>query len=108
MGTGLALARGAGFANDQFRLAGAQLLSVHYLEAGDFAGDPTHVVMPDGCRNYDVYPVSEALKLLPRQAFDFVWLIDPPPYDPALVRGLDPVWASGTSRLFRVRREEAQ
>ena len=105
---GLALARGAGFANDQFRLAGAQLLSVHYPEAGDFASDPTHVVMPDGCRNYDLFPVSEALKRLPRPAFDYVWLIDPPPYDPTLVRGLEPVWADGTSRLFRVRRETGQ
>ena len=102
---GLALARGAGFANDQFRLAGAQLLRVHYEEAGDFAGDPTHVVMPDGCRNYDLFTVSEALKRLPRPAFDYVWLIDPPPYDPALTRGLEPVWASGTSRLLRVKAE---
>jgi hypothetical protein len=105
---GLALARGAGFANDQFRLAGAQLLSVHYSEAGDFASDPTHVVMPDGCRNYDLFTVSEALARLPRPAFDYVWLIDPPAYDPALVRGLQPVWASGTSRLFRVPRGPAQ
>jgi len=105
---GLALARGAAFANDQFRLAGAQLLSVHYAEAGDFASDPTHVVMPDGCRNYDLFPVSVALEHLPRQAFDYVWLIDPPPYNPALVRGLEPVWSHGTSRLFRVPRESAQ
>ena len=100
---GLALARGASFANDQFRLAGAQLLKVHYPEAGDFAGDPTHVVMPDGCRNYDLFTVGEALTRLPRPAFDYVWLIDPPAYDPALVQGLEPVWRSGTSRLFRVR-----
>jgi hypothetical protein len=104
---GLALARGASFANDQFRLAGAQLLTVHYPEAGDFASDPTHVVMPDGCRNYALFPVSEALERLPRRAFDYVWLIDPPDYDPALVRGLDPVWADGASRLFRVPNEPA-
>lgn len=101
---GLALARGASFANDQFGLAGAQLLSVHYPEAGDFASDPTHVVMPDGCRNYDLFPVSGALARLPRHAFDYVWLIDPPPFDPALVSGMDPVWQSGTSRLLKVRK----
>ena len=105
---GLALARGAGFANDQFRLAGAQLLSVHYEEAGDFASDPTHVVMPDGCRNYDLFTVSEALRRVPRHAFDYVWLIDPPPYDPALLQGLDPVWAHGSSRLLKVRPKPAQ
>ncbi len=43
-----------------------------------------------------------ALEQLPRDAFDYVWLIDPPPYDPRLARGLQPIWRSGTSVLYRV------
>ena len=34
--------------------------------------------------------------------FDYVWLISPPPADPALLRGLQPVWRSGASVLYRV------
>jgi hypothetical protein len=40
--------------------------------------------------------------LFPRDMFDHVWLISPPPYDPALTAGLQPVWRSGNSVLFRV------
>ena len=43
-----------------------------------------------------------ALAILPREAFDYVWLIDPPPYDAKLTEGLRPVWRSGTSVLYRV------
>ena len=43
-----------------------------------------------------------ALAIVPRDAFDYVWLIDPPPYDAKLAEGLRPVWRSGTSVLYRV------
>jgi hypothetical protein len=45
-----------------------------------------------------------ALQRIPRQAFDYVWLIKPPPYDPRLTAGLRPIWRNGTSVLFRVER----
>ena len=43
-----------------------------------------------------------ALATFPRDAFDYVWLIQPPAYDPALTRGLTPVWRDGSSVLLRV------
>ena len=51
-------------------------------------------------------PISKALGQFPRDAFDYVWLITPPAYDPALVRDLTPVWRDDTSTLFRVNRED--
>jgi hypothetical protein len=47
-------------------------------------------------------PLNEALATFPRDAFDFVWLIEPPRYDPALTKGMQPIWRSGNSVLFRV------
>jgi hypothetical protein len=38
----------------------------------------------------------------PRDAFDYVWLIQPPPYDPKLNAGLTEVWRDGSSVLFKV------
>jgi hypothetical protein len=34
--------------------------------------------------------------------FDYVWLIEPPEFDPALARGLQPIWRDGASVLYRV------
>jgi len=101
----LALVRGASFANSQFSMAGAQLLTVRYPEAGAFLTDPSHVVIPARCIDHDLLRVADALQRLPRQAFDYVWLIEPPPYDPHLTDGLELVWSKGRSRLFRVPRQ---
>ena len=47
--------------------------------------------------------VFQSLALFPRDKFTHVWLISPPARpDPALLRGLQPVWQSGTSVLYRV------
>jgi hypothetical protein len=48
--------------------------------------------------------MNQALAFFPRQAFDYVWLIRPPAYDPRLTKGLRPIWRSGTSVLFAVER----
>ena len=100
----LALVRGASFANSQFSMAGAQLLGVRYPEATPFVSDPSHVVIPARCIDHDLLRVADALQRLPRQAFDYVWLIDPPPYDESLTDGLELVWSKGRSRLFRLPR----
>ena len=40
--------------------------------------------------------------MLPRDAFDYVWLINPGPYGPEFVAGLTPIWRDGRSVLSRV------
>ena len=43
-----------------------------------------------------------ALTEFPRDAFDYVWLIQPPQFDRRLESGLTPIWRSGPSVLFKV------
>jgi hypothetical protein len=101
---GLAIVRKEAFSNDQWVAAGAQLLRVHYRAAGYFQHDASQLVTQRKCPRERYLPVAMALQRIPRQAFDYVWLIKPPPYDPRLTAGLRPIWRNGTSVLFRVER----
>jgi hypothetical protein len=98
----LATVRRHAFSNDQWTMAGAQLLRVDYPPGGDFVADPSQIVVPQGCAAPEWRTIERSLAEFPRGAFDYVWLIRPPPYDPALARGLRPVWRSGSSTLYRV------
>jgi hypothetical protein len=100
----LAIVRRDAFSNDQWTMAGAQLLSVHYPAGGRFVRDPSQMVTQERCRGEMWLTIEKALQTLPRNAFDYVWLIEPPRYDPALTAGLRPVWRSGSSVLFKVER----
>jgi len=101
---GLAIVRKNAFINDQWVMAGAQLLRVGYPAAGRFVKDPSQIVTPERCPSIAWLTMNQALARVPREAFDYVWLIDPPAYDPVLTRGLKPIWRSGTSVLFKVER----
>ena len=96
------LVRRRAFSNDQWSMAGAQQLTTHYPAAAGFAHDPSQMVTDRQCRGEWWRPVSVALNRFPRAAFDYVWMLQPPAYDAALVKGLQPVWRDGTSVLYRV------
>ena len=96
------LVRRMAYTNDQWSMAGAQLLTTRYREAGGFQHDPSQVVTDRQCRGEFWRPIDKALRTFPRGAFDYVWLLQPPAHDPALLRGLTPVWRDGTSMLLRV------
>ena len=38
----------------------------------------------------------------PRSKFDYVWLIEPAPFDPLLLHGMTKIWAAGPDALYRV------
>ncbi|MBB3881123.1 hypothetical protein [Sphingomonas pseudosanguinis] len=99
---GLALERKLAYANDQWSMAGGQLLTVRYAPAKRFAHDPSEIVTQRRCRGQWWRPIDTALKLLPRDAFDYVWLVHPPRYDEALTRGMTPIWRSGRDVLYRI------
>lgn len=100
---GLATVRRLAFTNDQWSMPGAQLLTVRYREAGRFSHDPSELITPVKCRGERWWwPVNLALAKLPRHAFDYVWIIQPPAHDPALLVGLTPIWRDGTSVLYRI------
>jgi hypothetical protein len=48
--------------------------------------------------------VAVSLVRFPRQAYDYLWVISPPPYDQRLEKGLVPVWRDPVTRsvLFKI------
>jgi len=75
---------------------------VRYREGGWFTRDPSQIVTLRRCRGQHWLTIEESLRQFPRDAFDYVWLIDPPPYDPRVAPDLQPVWRDGSSVLYRV------
>jgi hypothetical protein len=99
----LALVRRDAFSNDQWSMSGAQLLTARYPSTGDwFSRDPSQQVLGRHCRGERWMTLDRALATFPRDRFDHVWLISPPPFDPALAAGLQEEWRSGSSVLYRV------
>jgi hypothetical protein len=98
----LATVRRHAFSNDQWTMAGAQLLSVYYPPGGRFVRDPSQIVTSVRCPREAWLTIEETLRTLPRDGFDYVWLIRPPPFNPALTQGMEPVWQNGTSTLYRI------
>ncbi|TPG48251.1 hypothetical protein [Sphingomonas glacialis] len=98
----IALERKAAYANDQWSMAGAQLLTVKYARAKRFAHDPSEIVTSVQCPREWWRPISKAMARFPRDAFDYVWLIRPPAYDAKFNQGLIPIWRDGSSVLFRI------
>jgi hypothetical protein len=93
----LAIVRRDAFSNDQWTVAGSHLLKArHPYEA---YVDPSQMVAEPECREQALQP---ALAAISPERFDYVWLIQPPAYDPAPTRGWVPVWRRGSSVLFRL------
>ena len=100
----MVIVRRQGFSNDQWVIEGLNLLDLKYREAGRFASDPSQITRPSGCRGRGGWFVNAALDQFPREHFDYLWMIDPPRFDPRLVAGLQPVWRNRRSILYRIPR----
>lgn len=98
----MAIVRRDGFSNDQWNMAGAQLMRAHIGPRRWFNSDPSQIVTAGKCRGEWWKSLDWSLANFPRDTFDYVWLLDPPAYNPYWTRGLAPVWRDGTSVLFRV------
>jgi hypothetical protein len=103
----MVIVRRQGFSNDQWIVAGVNLLEVRYRQPGRFASDASQIVRPNDCRPRRDWPIDESLAQLPRDSFDYLWLIDPPPLDAKLVRGDELVWRGPGSALYRIKRPGA-
>lgn len=99
---GIAAVRRHAFSNDQWEMPGGQLLSVRAPPAGYFRYDPSEIVTPVQCRYERWLSIDRALRDFPRTAFNYVWLINAPPFDPSLTDGLYPLWRDGDNVLYRV------
>jgi hypothetical protein len=56
--------------------------------------------VPEEDRRYRT--IDEALAQVPRNKFDYIWLIDVSPVDRRLVSGLQPVWRMSDTVLYRI------
>ena len=98
----MALVRKLAYANDQWIMPGGQLLSSRLPNAKGYRYDPSQQTGATHCRGEEWRSLEQSLLEFPRQTFDYVWLIQPPAHDPALTAGLQPLWRSGSSVLYRV------
>ena len=98
----LALERRMAYTNDQWSMAGAQLLTTKYAPARPLRARPVADRHLTQCPREWWRPIDRSLANFPRAAFDYVWLISPPPYDPKYAQDLTPIWRDGTSVLFKV------
>ena len=48
--------------------------------------------------------VNRALSAIPRDKFDYVWMVDVPAYNPELLQGMTPIWRGKGSMLYRIDR----
>lgn len=99
---GLATVRRDAFVNDQWVLAGAQLLSVHHPDAGYFAQDPSQIVRPAYCHEPPEPVVDGLIPRFPTAAFNYVWLINLPGAAMLQRPGLIRVWSRGDGALYRI------
>jgi len=99
----MTVVRREGFSNDQWVIEGVNLLDLKYMKAGYFAADPSQLVRPNFCRDPLHRMIDDSLTRLPRNDFDYVWLIDPPSYSPETVADMTPVWRGPGSVLYKTR-----
>ena len=104
----MGIVRRHAFSNDQWAIEGANLLRVIYRQAGRFMADPSEIVKLPPCANRDHWTPTRSLAAIPRDAFDYVWLIDVPTYDPAAVRDMRPIWRGPGTLLYAVQRNGDQ
>lgn len=102
----IALVRRQAFSNDQWTMAGAQLARAIYPAEDGFRSDPSQIVLPARCPSRVWRSIDDSLRSFPREAFDYVWLIEAPPHDPRLLAGMERVWNDGDSALYRIVRSE--
>jgi len=98
----MVIVRRQGFSNDQWALAGASLLTIRPNKMGRYGFDPSQKVRPTACAYTDAWPIEVSLRRFPRDQFDYLWLIDPPEFDSALLEGTTRVWSGPGSALYRL------
>ena len=100
----LVVIRRYGFSNDLWLTKALNILEMRYRAPGYYAADPSQFVLPNGCEDGLHRTIDQSLAAFPRADFDYVWLIDAPPFDPRLLAGLEPIWSGAGSQLYRIRR----
>ena len=94
---GLALARRRVFSDEQWRNVGAPLMTINYPAARPFEADPSQLM-----RCPDHRTLARVISSIPRDAFDYLWLIDLPFMPPPTITGMTSIWHHERSALYRI------
>ncbi|GAA4009601.1 hypothetical protein GCM10022280_03120 [Sphingomonas swuensis] len=105
---GMTIVRREGLTNNHWENPGAQLLVNVYEPAGRFRYDPSQLVRDPRCRLALPRPVNVSLANFPREAFDYVWLVDPPAFNPRLLGDAELIHQGRGVYLFRLRPPAAE
>jgi hypothetical protein len=97
---GIAIARRRVFTNDQWALAGQQLIAPLHTGAAPYDRDPSEIVYPAGL-GYQITDFDTAITRFDRGTFDRVWTIGFVP-GRAHAGDLDLVWGNDRSAVYRV------
>ncbi|MBC3940413.1 hypothetical protein [Sphingomonas albertensis] len=97
---GLAVARREAFDNEQWALAGQQLIHPRHPDAAPFDRDPSQIVHPPGTEDQTI-DFDKAIRAFDRCTFQRVWTIGFP-VGRAQSADLVPIWSDGRSAVYSV------
>jgi hypothetical protein len=106
----MATVRKQAFVNDQWEAPGAQLLRIAYPPAGRYySHDPSQIVRRPDCRARNEPILEIALEYFPRDAYDYVWMIDMPRNRWPVDADFEPVWVGNRyGILYKIRHHAPQ
>jgi len=100
----MAIVRRDAFANDQFDMPGAQLVEVGPSIPRAFAYHSSEQVRLPGCDRPEPL-LTDRIAVIPRGAFDHLWLIGVDPANRPSERWLRPVWSDDRSAVYAIVRQ---
>ena len=98
---GYPIAERGAFSNDQWELGRASPLQVDYPAAGAYARDPSQLTRIVPCGEVYMPLYRDTLMHFPREAFDYLWMIDAPA--PEGYGEFELVERNGGAALYRIR-----
>lgn len=97
-----AITRRDAFTNTLWATPGGHLTRVRYNLDTPFHGDPSQVVRVGGCPGHADAAFPAALAAVPRDRFDFIWILKSSLVAMPPVSGADLVYADDNSRLYAI------
>lgn len=97
-----AITRRDAFTNTLWATPGGHLTRVKFNLDTPFHGDPSQVVLVGDCRGYDVAAFPAAVAAVPRDRFDFIWILKSSLVTMPPVSGADLVYADDNSQLYAI------
>ena len=99
---GFAIARRSAFTNDQWEVAGANALTVHYPRGEPFVRDPSQSVVIGECPDSGLPTLSRVLDRLPAGAFTHIWIHGTDPAGVKLPFPAREIWRGQSGAVFEL------